>query len=128
MTATVSTASQSKLARGLVWTLKIVLALVFAAAALAKLSSQPMMVDEFGKIGFGQGFRIITAIIELAGVGLLIWPRTAFIGAIVLFGICAGALVAQVGPLHGDVIHVIVLGALTGLAAWLCRPGSLRSA
>ena len=43
--------------------------------------------------------------------------------ALILLGICAGALVAQIGPLHGDLIHVFVLGALLALAAWLSRPG-----
>ena len=91
-----------------------------------KLSGQPMMVEEFGKIGFGQSFRYLTGVIELVSVGLLLWPRTAFAGALGLCGICAGAFVAQIGPLHGDLIHVFVLGGLSGLAAWLSRPNFLR--
>jgi len=30
---------------------------------------------------------------------------------------------AQLGPLHGDVIHALVLGGLAALAAWVSRPG-----
>ena len=105
------------------WVLKGLLALAFMAAALLKLSGNPKMVAEFGEIGFGQWFRYLTGAIEIAGAGLLLWPRTAFLGALILLGICAGALVAQIGPLHGDLIHVFVLGALLALAAWLSRPG-----
>jgi uncharacterized membrane protein YphA (DoxX/SURF4 family) len=111
----------------LTWVLKGFLALVFMAAAAAKLSSQPMMVAEFGKIGLGQGFRYVTGATELAGAVLLLWPRSALFGALILLGVCAGAFVAQVGPLHGDLIHVFVLGFLAALAAWLSRPARLRT-
>jgi hypothetical protein len=29
---------------------------------------------------------------------------------------------AQLGPLHGDVIHVLGLGGLAALTAWVSRP------
>jgi uncharacterized membrane protein YphA (DoxX/SURF4 family) len=109
-------------ARAGVWALKGLLALAFVGAAYLKLSGNPKMVAEFGEIGFGQGFRYLTGAIEVIGAALLLWPRSAFAGAIVLLGICAGALVAQLGPLHGDVVHVLVLGGLLALAAWLSRP------
>jgi uncharacterized membrane protein YphA (DoxX/SURF4 family) len=105
------------------WAIKLAVALAFGAAAVLKLQGTPKMIDEFDTIGLGQGFRIATALIEGAGALLLLVPRTAFIGALVLLGICAGALVAQLGPLHGDVIHVAVLGALVALIAWANRPG-----
>ena len=112
----------------LVWVLKGLLALAFLAAAAAKLSSQPMMVAEFGKIGFGQGFRYVTGAIEVTGSVLLLWPRPAFFGALILLGVCSGAFLAQIGPLHGDLIHVFALGSLLLLAAWLTRPSWLRRA
>ncbi len=107
------------------WILKILLALAFLAAGYLKLSGNPKMVAEFGEIGFGQGFRYVTGAIEVAGSALLLWPRTAFLGAVALFGICAGALVAQVGMLHGDLFHVFVLVGLVALVAWVSRPATL---
>lgn len=108
------------------WLLKGLLALAFLAAAWLKLSGNPKMVAEFGEIGFGQGFRYLTGAIEVIGVALLLWPRSAFLGAAVLLGICGGALIAQLGPLHGDIVHVLVLGGLLALTAWLSRPRSRR--
>jgi uncharacterized membrane protein YphA (DoxX/SURF4 family) len=105
------------------WAIKLVVALAFGAAAVMKLQGTPKMIAEFDTIGLGQGFRYLTAAIEGAGVALLLVPRTAFFGAVLLAGICAGALVAQLGPLHGDVIHVFVLGALVLLIGWASRPG-----
>jgi uncharacterized membrane protein YphA (DoxX/SURF4 family) len=112
----------------LTWALKGFLALAFLAAGTAKLSGHPMMVAEFGKIGLGQWFRDVTGATEVAGAALLLWPRSAYFGAIILLGVCTGAFAAQVGPLHGDVIHVFVLGFLAVLAAWLSRPTWLRAA
>ena len=94
------------------WLLKIVLALAFLAAAAGKLSSQPIMVAEFDKLGLGQGFRLVTGGVEILGALLLLVPRTSFWGALVLLGVCAGAFVAQIGPLHGDLVHVFLLAGL----------------
>lgn len=109
------------------WGLKVAVAGVFLLAAGAKLSGQPMMVEEFGVIGLGQGFRIFTGAVEVAGALLLLWPRAAFLGALVLLGVCAGAFVAQAGPLHGDLIHVVILAILVLGAAWTAHPGGRRA-
>ena len=116
----------SRLPTILTWVLKIALALAFGAAAFMKLSSQPHMVEEFEKIGFGPSFIYITGAIEMTSALLLLWPRTAFLGALGLVGISVGAFAAQIGPLHGDLIHVFVLGGLALLAAWLTRPRLAR--
>jgi len=108
------------------WGLKGLLALVFLYAAYLKLSGDPKMVAEFGVLGFGQGFRYLTGAIEVIGAVLLLWTRSAFLGAITLLGICGGALFAQAGPLHGDIAHVLALGGLLALMAWISRPNELR--
>jgi putative oxidoreductase len=100
------------------WGLRIIVALAFAAAALAKLLGQPMMVHEFGQLGLGQWFRFFTAGVELVSAGLMLNSRTSRLGALGLFGVCVGALVAQVGVLHGDLVHVFVLMTASGILAW----------
>lgn len=102
----------------------IVVALIFLAAALAKLSGAPMMVTEFGEVGLGQGFHFLVALIEIAGAVMVLIPRTRFYGAATLLIVCVGALFAQVLRIHGDLIHVFVLIAVTGVLAWLVRPGA----
>jgi len=86
------------------------------------------MVVEFGKIGLGQWFRYFTGATELVGVLLVLWPRTTVYGALVLLAVCVGAFVAQIGPLHGDIVHVLVLGGLLAVMAWISRPSGLRPA
>ena len=104
------------------WVLRVLVAFAFGAAGLAKLAGVSMMVAEFQKIGLGQWFRHFTGLIEVAGAVFVLWPRTTFIGALILLCVCAGALVAQLGPLHGDVVHVLVLGVIVALTVWLTRP------
>ncbi len=109
------------------WALKIVIAALFLIAGIAKLAGAPQLVAEFAQIGFGQWFRYLTALIEIAGALLLLWPAFAALGALLLVGINIGALLAQIFALHGDVVHPIVLGALTALLAWTHRRRAWRS-
>ncbi len=53
----------------------------------------------------------------MSGAVLLLVPRAARLGALLLLGICLGALVAQIVVRHGDLIHVLVLGALLAVIA-----------
>lgn len=100
------------------WIFRILVGLVFTAAAAAKLTGAPWMVQEFQVIGLGQWFRYATGAIELASVVLLLIPRTSRIGALGLLGVCVGALVTQVAILHGDLIHVFVLMAASAALVW----------
>lgn len=103
------------------WTLRIILAVMFAGAGLFKLSGTPAVIDEFDHVGFGQELRFLTATLELAGASLLLWPRTIAIGALVLMVVCGGAFVALLTRLHGDVVHAIVLAAVFTAIAWTHR-------
>ncbi len=103
------------------WTLQGLLALAFLAAAAMKLTGQPKMVAEFADLPLGQTLRYITGAIEVTGAALLLWPRTALLGAATLLCVDVGALGAQIVFLHGDLIHVCVLGGLLALSAWMTR-------
>jgi uncharacterized membrane protein YphA (DoxX/SURF4 family) len=103
------------------WGLKIILALLFLAAAGAKLAGTPMMVHEFGLVGFGQWFRYFTALTELTGAILLLWPGRTVYGAALLTCVCAGAFFAQLLAIHQDVMHTLVLGAILAAIAWSHR-------
>lgn len=124
--AAVTTGGTNRLATILIWVLKLALAAAFGSAGVMKLTAQPEMVEHFNVIGLGPYFIYVTGAIEVGSVLLLLLPPTAFIGALGLVGISLGAFIAQVGPLHGDLIHVYVLGALALIAAWVTTPSWLR--
>ena len=122
-TAVVAPAGKTNIA---LWVLRVLLAAMFLFAAFAKLTGNAMMVDEFATIGLGQWFRIFTGLVEIVGAVALLTPAVSGFGAIVLLAVDVGAFVAQVGVLHMDWIHTIVIGALLAIAIYLQR-GAIQS-
>ena len=100
------------------WLLKILLAALFIFAGGAKLAGLPAMVDVFERVGFGQWFRYFTALLELGGAALLLWPSTTAFGALVLAIVSVGAFLAQLLVLHEDIIHTIVMALILGAIVW----------
>jgi uncharacterized membrane protein YphA (DoxX/SURF4 family) len=101
--------------------LKILLAALFIAAAGAKLAGVPMMVAEFNQVGLGQWFRYVTAVVEIAGAVLLLWPGRTLFGALLLMCVCIGAFFAQLLAIHQNVPHTIVFAAIFAAIAWTHR-------
>lgn len=121
MTTTTLTASRTRPLTIALWVVQIVCAAAFLAAAAAKLTGQPMMVDVFARLGLGQGFRYVTAIVEvIGGIGLLV-PRFAGRAALLLAVTMAFALLAHLTVLGGNPGPAIVLLVLTAAIAWLRR-------
>jgi len=106
----------------LLWTLQILAALAFLAAGGSKLAGAAPMVAEFGKLGFGQWFRYLTGILEVAGAIALLVPGYAFYGASLLVAVMAGAVIAHLAILGGSPVAAIVLLLVTGTIAYLRKP------
>lgn len=119
--------SSARLRRGSFLVLRVLLGLAFIGAGIFKLSGHPAVIEEFDQVGFGQGFRYVTAVMEMTGAVLLLIPRTILFGAILMAAVCVGAFFAQLFALHGDVVHTVVLAAILGAIAWFHR-GQLTSA
>ena len=103
------------------WVFQVLLGALFIFAGLFKLVNvPPEAIEQFEKIGLGQGFRVLTGVLELAGgVGLLV-PRLSGLAAIGLVGIMIGAVVAVVLELPPAIgaIAPAVIGALLAFVAW----------
>lgn len=118
---TTITASRARPLTIALWIVQILCAAAFLAAAAAKLTGQPMMIDIFARLGLGQGFRYVTAIVELiGGVGLLI-PRFAGRAALLLAATMACAVLAHLTRLGGNPAPAILLLVLTSAVAWARR-------
>ncbi|MGA7457021.1 MAG: DoxX family protein [Methyloceanibacter sp.] len=103
------------------WLLKILLAALFLFTGVAKLAGLPAVVDVFERVGFGQWFRYFTALLELGGAALLLWPSTTVFGALLLTIVSVGAFLAQLLILHEDIIHTIVMTLVLGAIVWTHR-------
>jgi len=103
------------------WLLKIFLAALFLVTGGAKLVGLPAVIDVFERVGLGQWFRYLTALLELGGAALLLWPSTTAFGALLLALVSVGAFLAQLLVLHEDVIHTIVMAVILGAIVWTHR-------
>lgn len=121
MTTPTLTATRARPLTIALWIVQILVAAAFLAAAATKLTDQPMMVDVFARLGLGQGFRYVTAIVEvIGGVGLLV-PKFAGKAALLLAVTMAFAVVAHLTVLGGNPGPAILLLVLTGAIAWVRR-------
>ena len=111
--------------RIITWALRLAVAGLFLFAGFMKLSGQPMMVEEFGKIGLGDWFRVVTGLIEVGGAALVLYPVFTGFGALLLLFVDIGAFFAQAFVLHQDVIHTFVIGAVLLVLLYLTRHQSL---
>src|SRR5438132_10104776 len=111
-------AAPAKASNIALWTLQVLVALAFVAAALGKLVRSADMVALFDAVGIGQWFRYATGSLEVLGAALLIVPGKTAFGAVLLACVMAGAVVAHFTVLHTAPTAAFVLFALTALIAW----------
>ena len=109
----------------IVWTVRILLALAFGAAGLAKLAGVPQMVQVFDAIGFGQWFRYLTGVVEIVGAVLLLVPAAGFFGGLLLAATMVCAVATHLVLIGGNPSPAVVLGALAAFVAWRLRPVSI---
>jgi putative oxidoreductase len=121
-------ALSSKTQNRLVWGVRILLALAFAAAGVVKLVGVPMMVATFEAVGFGQWFRYVTGAIEVSGAIMLLVPSTAFFAGLLLGATMVGATISHLIAVPGSPVGAIVLGLLCALVVWHQRPAQWRQA
>ncbi len=118
----------SKTQNRLVWGVRILLALAFAAAGIAKLAGVPMMVATFEAVGFGQWVRYVTGAIEVSGAIMLLVPSTAFFAGLLLGATMVGATISHLVAVPGSPVGAIVLGLLCAIVVWHQRPAQFRQA
>ncbi len=103
------------------WIIQGLLSLAFAAAAGAKIAGVPMMVLVFDQIGLGQGFRYVTATVEIVGVIAMLIPGLTAAAALWLAFTMGCAVVTHLAVLHSNPGGAIVLCILCLTLAWLRR-------
>lgn len=103
------------------WIVKIVVALVFLAAGLAKLAGVQAMIDVFNTIGLGQWFRYVTGAVEVIGAVVLLIPSRAVFGALLLACTMVCAVITHLTVLPGSPVPAAILFALSAVIAWVQR-------
>lgn len=103
--------------------LRAFLVLAFLAIGTAKLTASLGTVGWFTQLGWGQWFRYLTGLLDIAGALLLFVPRWTCYGALVLACTIGTATVLNVlFPLHQNPLVPLVLTLFAAILAWLTRP------
>jgi uncharacterized membrane protein YphA (DoxX/SURF4 family) len=103
-----------------IWVLRSVLALAFLVIGLAKLTGSLHTVQTFEAFGWGQWFRYLTGLLDLAGALLVCVPRWTFCGALLLtFTVGLATVLSWTRP---DLWPALSLTLLAATLAWLTRP------
>jgi putative oxidoreductase len=110
--------STGKIMNVVLWILQIAAAGMFLMAGFPKLVGNEQMVGMFEAIGVGQWFRYLTGALEVAGAILLLIPRTSGLGALMLTGVMAGAVMTHLFIIGGSPLMAIILLVVTGVVAW----------
>jgi len=103
--------------------LRVVLGLAFLVIAAVKLSGSSNTVEMFANIGWGQWFRYFTGALDLVGGLLVLLPRRAFYGALILMcTVGFAAVLTFAGRIHDSAVPPLLLTGLAATVAWLTRP------
>jgi uncharacterized membrane protein/uncharacterized membrane protein YphA (DoxX/SURF4 family) len=102
-----------------VWVLRIALALIFIVVGFVKIpgSIHPMWVRLFERIGFGQWFRYVTALVEIVGGMLMVVPAATLVSATLLASAMLGALLVHIFIIGIGFQTIVVLALLSGITA-----------
>jgi putative oxidoreductase len=101
--------------------LQILTAAAFLMSGFAKLSGNPLMIETFDKIGIGQWFRFLTGAIEMVSAVLLLVPKFAPVGALLLICTMIGAIFTHVLIIGGSPLAAIVLFLINYIIFWARR-------
>lgn len=107
------------------WVLQVGAAAMFFMAGGMKLAGAPDMVAMFEVLG-GQWFRYVTGGVEVVGAALLLVPRLAGVGALLLAATMVGAIFTHVAVIGGSFVVPLVLLVVTATIAWARRERTLR--
>jgi uncharacterized membrane protein YphA (DoxX/SURF4 family) len=114
MSTDTTAARPSRVANIALWALQALLAFNFAFAAIGKFTGNEQIVATFDKIGAGDWFMYVIAVVELTGAAGLLIPRLSGLAALGFIGLMIGAAIteAAVGGLVAVPAVLLVLAAI----------------
>ena len=96
--------------------------LMFLAAGGSKLLNPKTHIESFARWGYPDGFLYVTGLVEVLGAILVLIPAFRYYGALLLTCTMLAAFFThmQAGEI-GALPVPLVIGAFTGLLAWVSR-------
>ncbi len=111
-----------------VWIPTLFLVFVFAPQAWNKLSDTGGWAVAFRHWGYPTWFRILIGFVETAAALLLLWPRTAVIGAALIIAVMLGGTGTHIVKDHGRHVTSEVLPLTLATIVFVIRMRRIRNA
>lgn len=124
---------ESKLKNIGLWVLSVMLAGGFAFMASGKLMGSEMSAAGFERWGYPLWFMYVVGLMEVTGAVLLLVPRLASYGALLLGVVMLGAVATHISAAeYSMLVMPLMFGAFLAVVGWgrwprLIVPGFLRS-
>ena len=99
------------------WVVRAAVAFIFVSSGLEKFGIGPAAewIRIFAKIGFGDWFRYLSGVLEIAGGFLLLVPPLTKIGAVLLVSCMLGAIYFHIFVLGDPFSSIINLGLIAAI-------------
>jgi uncharacterized membrane protein YphA (DoxX/SURF4 family) len=120
--STPTTTRRSRARRWILLALQVLLALLYVASGLGKVTLEATVVTGFAAMGIGPGLTVTIGVLELLGaVGLLV-PRVAGLAATAFVALMVGAVVITAATLGvGMILAPALVLVLVAVVAWARR-------
>ncbi|WP_220448216.1 DoxX family protein [Nonomuraea diastatica] len=120
------TAASGRALSVVLWVLQVVVAGFFLMSAMGKFANVEPAKSTFEAIGFGDWFRNLVAVLEVAGAVALFVPRLAGLAGLAFVGLMAGATLTELFVSGGGVVMPLTTLALCAVIAWGRRQSTAR--
>ncbi|MEO3796333.1 DoxX family protein [Nonomuraea sp. B10E15] len=120
------TAAGGRVLSAVLWFLQVVVAGVFLMSAMGKFSNVEPARSTFEAIGFGDWFRVLVGVLEVAGAVALFVPRLAGLAGLAFVGLMAGATLTESFVSGGGVVMPLTTLVLCAVIAWGRRRSTVR--
>jgi uncharacterized membrane protein YphA (DoxX/SURF4 family) len=110
----------------LLWAVCLRLVLVFAQAGWDKFDPASGWAKAFTSWGYPVGFRVLIGVLEIAAALLLLWPRAAAYGAVIIIVVMLGGMGTHVFIEHrpsrvtSELVH-LVFASIVLAGRWQVR-------
>lgn len=112
------------------WVMSVIFALfILIASAAPKYFGAKVAVDSMVTLGWSSQYLLLIGTIEVVGIILFLYPRTALTGAILLTGLFGGAIASKLrvdSPMFSHTLFGVYLGIFMYVSLWLRNP-SIRN-
>jgi DoxX-like family len=120
-------------ATGMVWTGRVMsgffVLFMLGASVVPKFFLPEVSHPTMEELGWAVRYTLMIGVIELVGVVLYVFPRTAVLGAVLLMALLGGAMATQIrveNPLFSHALFSLYLGLFMWGGLWL-RDERLRA-